>query len=149
MKSIFNPSDNQEIINRINMLNASSQAKWGKMSVAQMLSHCQVGLQGAMGEIEFKQGLIGFLFGKMAKKQLTRTDIPFKKNLPTDKKFLIVEEKEFETEKNKLIGLVKKIGEGTHLITTKPHPFFGKMTTQEWDVLQWKHLNHHLSQFGV
>ena len=31
----------------------------------------------------------------------------------------------------------------------KEHPFFGPLTSAEWDRLQWKHLDHHLRQFGA
>jgi len=33
--------------------------------------------------------------------------------------------------------------------TTHPHCFFGKMTPMEWATLAYKHMDHHLRQFGV
>ena len=38
---------------------------------------------------------------------------------------------------------------GPKVIANHKHPFFGEMTNEEWDLLQWKHLNHHLNQFSV
>ena len=150
MESLFNKEHNQKIIHRINSLTPSSSAQWGKMNPAQMFKHSQVGLQGAFGEIKFKRGLIALLFGKAAKKILTN-DQPFKKNLPTDKAFIIVgQQVNFEDEKKKLIELVQRFeAKGAAGITSDPHPFFGKLTTAEWDSLQWKHLDHHLRQFGA
>jgi hypothetical protein len=29
------------------------------------------------------------------------------------------------------------------------HPLFGKMGKTQWGRVVWKHLNHHLKQFGV
>jgi hypothetical protein len=29
------------------------------------------------------------------------------------------------------------------------HPMFGKMTADQWGRSMWKHLDHHLRQFGV
>ena len=74
----------------------------------------------------------------------------FTKNLPTVPEFRVTDEPNFEAEKTKLIALVKRLSEGGPKVLTKnPHPFFGYMTTEEWDTLQWKHLDHHLRQFGV
>lgn len=150
MKSLFNSSDNQEIIARLNTLTNVSQGLWGKMNVAQMLAHCQEPLLVAFGEKELKRGFIALLFGGFMKNQLTRGEKPFSKNLPTDKTFIVVDSREFEIEKRKLITLVNRFFvSGNQGITKKDHPFFGKMTPQEWDTIQWKHLDHHLRQFGV
>jgi len=147
MKSLYNTNDKQEIINRIMTLSPHTPNKWGKMNVAQVLEHCQTGLKGAYGEIKFKRGLIGFLFGGLAKKSLTADHTPFKQNLPTDKAFIVVGQKDFEAEREKLLVLLKQFS--PEKITKSPHPFFGKMTEKEWDIIQWKHLDHHLRQFGA
>ena len=34
-------------------------------------------------------------------------------------------------------------------LVSRPHPFFGKMTAEEWGMLGYKHLDHHLKQFDV
>ncbi len=69
MKSLFNPKDNKEYIDRINNLNPQSKAQWDKMNAAQMLAHTQVPFNVATGEARLKRGLLGILFGKMAKKK--------------------------------------------------------------------------------
>ncbi|MDF2436541.1 MAG: hypothetical protein K0Q95_917 [Bacteroidota bacterium] len=150
MESIFKQSDNQKLIDRINKLTNSSANQWGKMNVAQMLAHCQSPLNVAFGEHKIKRGLISILFGKMIKNKLMKDDKPFDRNLPTDKTFIVVDQREFDKEKNRLIELIKRFAEkGENGLTKDPHPFFGKLTGHEWDVLQWKHLDHHLRQFGV
>jgi hypothetical protein len=150
MKSLFNKGDNQEIINRISTLTAASQAQWGKMNVGQMLTHCQEPLRVAYGDLKLKRGLIALLFGAYVKKKLTKDEQPFGKNLPTDNAFIVVEPKGFEEEKKKLIGVVQKFEQvGPSGITKEKHPFFGSMTPNEWDIIQWKHLDHHLKQFGA
>ena len=149
MPSLFNPSDNQQMIDRINNLTPDTKALWGKMNVSQMITHNQRPLQVAFGKLKLKKGLIGFLFGGIAKKQLLK-DIPFKKNLPTAPGFVVKDERKFDEEKENLISLVERfVKDGPAGLTKEPHPFFGKLTTDEWDKLQWKHLEHHLSQFGV
>jgi hypothetical protein len=149
MQSLFNLDDNQAILNRIYLLQANNKAKWGKMNVSQMLAHCQVPPQIAFGEKKIKRSFLGILFGGMVKRSLMKPG-PFKQNLPTAPDFVMNGEKNFEEEKIKLAKLVKRFAEqGPDAIVNEPHPFFGKLTKQEWDILNWKHLDHHLRQFGV
>ena len=150
MKSIFKTSDNTEITNRIGRLAANSKPQWGKMAVDQMLVHAQRPLQVALGELKLKRTLVGILFGSMARKKLARGEETFSKNLPTDKNFVVADHRSVDEGKKNLVALVRKFAQvGPEGITKEPHPFFGKMTTQEWDTLMWKHLDHHLRQFGV
>jgi hypothetical protein len=146
MNSLFDVQYNTEIINRINKLTPDTKPLWGKMTVAQMMAHCIEGFRSAYGEIKLKRSFIGILFGGMAKKSVMG-DKPFKRDLPTDKNFIIRYERNFEEEKNKLTAYVKKFE--VRALTKDTHPFFGKMTTDEWDKLMVKHLDHHLRQFGV
>lgn len=150
MKTLFSEKENQEIIERINKLTPETKALWGKMNVEQMLAHNRMPLLAAYGmEKMSKRGLISFLFGKIAKKQIM-SEKPFGKNLPTDKKFIVVNPEKFEKEKQELIEnvlLFAKNGPGK--ITKEPHGFFGNLSPEEWGMLQHKHLDHHLSQFGV
>lgn len=150
MKSLFNKQDADEFIARINKLTASSPALWGKMNVAQMLNHCQKPLEIASGALKPKiNKIVKWLFGARAKKKLVGGE-PFQKNLPTFPEAKIVDQKVFEAEKEKLISLIRQFQEnGVKGLTKDPHPFFGDLTPAEWDILQTKHLDHHLSQFGV
>lgn len=150
MKNLFNPSDVSEIIKRIENLSPGSQKQWGKMNAAQMLAHCNISLETAM-DIHYVKPLIfiGRLIGSMLRSKAL-SEKPFGKNSPTDKSYIFTGEHQLEEEKSKLIGSVKKFLEGGAAKCTKhPHPFFGKFTPEEWAVFQWKHLDHHLRQFGV
>jgi hypothetical protein len=148
MESLYHPDGNRRIVERIMMLDSAHSPLWGKMSAAQMVAHSQLPLQVALGELKLKRGLIGLLFGAMAKRQMSGP-AAFKQNLPTAPQFVIRDQPEFIKERNKLIALVRAYAERKFTITGIVHPFFGKMTEQEWDILQWKHLDHHLRQFGV
>jgi len=148
MKSIFNRADNREIIHRIEKLTPTTQATWGKMTVAQMLAHCQQPLKVSLGDTKGKQSLIGKLFGGFAKKQLMG-EKPMKRNLTTDKTFAVRETRDFNEEKQKLIRLIERFEAGPAVLSKDPHPFFGKLTEEESDRIIWKHLDHHLQQFGV
>ncbi len=148
MNSIFDAAERAVLIDRINKLTPSTQPLWGKMNVSQMLAHCQAPLQVALGDLVIKRGLMGFLFGKIAKKKLVGSD-PFEPNMPTFKEAKITGEKDFAKEKQGLIKLINRFESGPDVLTDSPHGFFGPLTTSEWDTLQIKHLDHHLRQFGV
>ena len=148
MNSLTEASGTAEAIQRIETLRADTRPEWGKMTCAQMLAHCQKTFQLALGELEMKRGLIGKLLGGWAKKKFVTGEAPFGRNSPTDPKFRIQGERDFEGEKTGLVELVRRYGEqGT--LTQEPHPFFGPMSSKEWDRLLWKHMDHHLRQFGA
>ena len=149
MKSLFNERDSNEIINRISTLTSEIKPQWGKMSAAQMMAHVQMPLKVAVGEVKLKRGLIGILFGRIAKNKLAG-EVPFSRNLPTDKNFIIRNQPGFEEERQLLVSIVRRFQQlGPDGLSKEPHPFFGKLTVQEWDNLMWKHLDHHLRQFSV
>ena len=103
MQNIFIQTDNQEILERIQKLNNNSKGLWGKMSVSQMLEHCQKPLEVATGSLELKRTFIGFLFGKIAKK-IFLGDKPLSKNMPTVKDFIIKNDADFEIQKAILVS---------------------------------------------
>jgi hypothetical protein len=149
MESIFDPGSSATILQRIDKLRPDATAQWGKMNVSQMLAHCQPPMQVGLGEKQLKQSLVGKLFGRIAKKQML-TEIPFKKNLPTDASFVVKDARDFEKEKQLLKIFVQRFAEAdTTAMVQRRHSFFGKMTRDEWGVLTWKHLDHHLRQFGA
>lgn len=149
MESLFEKHANDAIIQRIQSLKEDSIPLWGKMNVAQMLSHCQAPLDVATGDLQLKSNFILQIIGKIYKKKIL-TAPGFKKNSPTAPDFLRNNPVDFEGAKSELIAKVLKFSTlGPKVIANHNHPFFGEMTNEEWDLLQWKHLNHHLKQFGV
>ena len=148
MKNLFNQTDSASIIERIEKLQPGAKPLWGKMNVPQMLTHCRVTFQVYFDELKLKRGLVGMLFGGFAKKKMLH-DGEFSKNLPTAREFVIADEREFEREKEQLINIVRRFTSNGDAHTIKQHPFFGKMNGGEWAILAYKHLDHHLRQFGV
>lgn len=149
MNNLFNQADVSVVLERIKKLTANSQRQWGKMNVAQMLAHCNVSLETAMGRNFIKRVFIGRIIAPFMRSRLLG-EKPFGKNSPTDKSYIFRDDHNFEEEKSKTIASVKKFFEGgASQCTTHPHPFFGKFTPGEWAIFQWKHLDHHLRQFGV
>ena len=150
MQSLFTEEGVLGIKARISQLGPDSPAQWGKMNVSQMLAHCQAPLNVGLGIHPLgKYNFIIRAIGRMVKKSLVKDEKPYKKNQPTDKSFIIADNKDFEAEKAKLWEAVDKFSQaGKQGRLGGNHPFFGSMTLDEWDRLQWKHLDHHLRQFG-
>lgn len=150
MKNIFDPQVTTELISRINQLKPESPALWGKMTVDQMLAHCCVAYEMAFTNKHPKPNpLMRFLLKAFVKKGVVN-EVPYKRNIRTAPVFIISERKNFEEEKDRLI---KYLG---HTVTLGKDHFegkeslsFGPMTAEEWNNLFYKHLNHHLTQFGV
>jgi hypothetical protein len=149
MNNLYNEADVIGIKTRIEKLNPSACRKWGKMDVGQMLAHLNVSLETAMGLNFPKRILIGRLVGKWLKK-MALDENQMKKNTPTDKNYIFTDKKEFDKEQPKSIELISTFYKnGPSKCTTHAHPFLGKMTPEEWAILEWKHFDHHLRQFGV
>ncbi|WP_443938363.1 DUF1569 domain-containing protein [Pedobacter sp. MW01-1-1] len=150
MKNIFLVETSNEVIGRINQLNTTSTALWGKMNVAQMLAHCNVTYEMVYTDKHPKPGaFMGFLIKLLAKSTVVG-DKPFKKNIRTAPAFLIVNERKFEDEKARLIEFIKQtqlIGE--RAFDGKESHSFGRLSADEWNNMFYKHLDHHLTQFGV
>jgi hypothetical protein len=149
MSSIYNKTDNEAIISRINKLTPESRAEWGKMTVDQMLSHCQAPMDFAFGKTPMKANFLMRLLGKMIKGKMLKSR-EFKKNSPTAPAFIRTGKYDFEDTKNGLIERINHFSDlGHNAIKTTNHPFFGEMTYDEWSQLHTMHLDHHLRQFGV
>lgn len=149
MKNIFNDADKNEILQRVEKLTPQTQPLWGKMNVAQMLAHCANAAKLPTADIKTKR--VSFplnILGKIFKPKILG-DMPMGKNSPTAKEIKVVDERDFQTEKANFINALKKLAEGEHSVKEDMHPFFGKMTPKEWGRINYKHADHHLSQFGV
>jgi Protein of unknown function (DUF1569) len=150
MKSLFESETNQDILNRIEKLNENSQPNWGKMNVGQMLKHCQLPIEIALGkrEMKTKVGLLKKMIFKFFKPMMYN-DKPWKRNVGTAKEFVIIEAQVFETEKNNIVNLINEFSENKDKTDWPKHPIFGYFTTEQRGKMQYKHLEHHLTQFGV
>ncbi|OCX50454.1 hypothetical protein BEL04_21985 [Mucilaginibacter sp. PPCGB 2223] len=150
MESVFNHDDVSKLIARINKLNPSTQPLWGKMSVGQMLAHCNVTYELVYTDKHPKpNAFMKFILKTLVKKTVTDPK-PYKHNLQTAPYFLIREDKDFEAEKARLIGHLNQTLElGESYFDGKESHSFGKLTVAEWNTMFWKHLDHHLSQFGA
>jgi len=148
MKNILNEADYSEIKNRIQQLSNTNTRLWGNLELQEMLIHCTTQLQLALGEISYKQQGPSFMRSKLGKWLLFST-IPWPKGAETpnemNPEIASFSVTEIENEKIVLLNYLQNVRQQTQL---KSHPFFGELTREEWSRIIYKHLDHHLKQFG-
>ena len=150
MKNIFNTSDCQEFIARINQLRAETKPQWGKMNASQMLAHCNVSYELVYDTKYPKPGAFKKFILKALVKKYVVNEAPYKHSSQTAPEFIITDKREFDAEKTRLINYINKTRElGESYFDGKESHSFGALSKQEWNNMFSKHLNHHLSQFGV
>lgn len=153
MKNLFDSALVEDTKRRILQLHPDSERLWGEMSVAQMVSHCTSGIEMAMGKIHpkrapFPASLVGVLIRPLA----LGDDKPFRRNSPSSPELFPSEPEscDLEHERAELIAAIDRFAAGgPACCSQQPHPFFGQLTPEQWAVLMYKHLDHHLRQFGV
>jgi hypothetical protein len=150
MKNLFEPQTTEEVKARVAQLTPDSQRQWGKMTVAQTVEHCCRGMEMATGERPLPRVFIGRILGPIIKPLALGNNAPMRKNSPTAPALIVQNEPEFTTQRERLLGLIDRfVDVGPQGCTTHPHAFFGKLKPGEWAELMYKHLDHHLRQFGV
>lgn len=150
IKSVFNQNDVTEVIERINKLNSESQRQWGKMSIDQMLAHLNVTYEMVYTDKHPKPNPFMRLIIKLVAKNAVVGEKPYKKDAQTAPQFIIADKRDFELEKKRLIDFIVKTQElGAEHFDGKESLSFGVLNITEWNSLFYKHLDHHLNQFGV
>ena len=150
MGSILNENDRSAIVNRVQSLSASSTGRWGSMDVTRMLRHLRLSAQMATGDLEVpskdKRALQMFPL-----KHLLLYVLPFPKGAPTAPKLKpdVAEALSLEEERKALLELLERIAAGPRDGAGPAHPLFGPLTRREWGVATYKHMDHHLRQFGA
>ena len=150
LPDIFSKDVSEQIIARIEALSPLTQPKWGKMDVAQMLAHCNVTYEMVYTD---KHPKPGFLMGMILKAFVKNTVVgekAYAHNSSTAPAFKITDERVFETEKKRLIDHIRQTQAlGRAHFEGKASHSFGNLNSDEWNNMFYKHLNHHLGQFGV
>jgi hypothetical protein len=150
MKNLFDATVANQVKTRLGKLEPQSERHWGKMTAAQMLAHCSLSMQWAVGELMPEKGALPVrLMGRLIKPMVFRNEDPLRRNSPTAPSLIVVDQRDLDKERDRLSRVIDKFAAGGPAgCTMNPHSFFGKMTPDEWAILMYKHLDHHLRQFG-
>jgi hypothetical protein len=148
--NIFKLETTEKLIARINKLSANSQGLWGKMTVAQMLAHCFITYEMTFENIHPKPNFIARWLLKTFVKKAVVNEVPYPKNTRTAPVFVIKDDRDFDKEKARLISYLNKtVAMGEAAFDQRESHSFGQLTITEWNNMFQKHLDHHLTQFGI
>ncbi|MFQ5525566.1 MAG: DUF1569 domain-containing protein [Thermoanaerobaculia bacterium] len=146
MKSLNNERDRREIRERIESLEPSCKPLWGRMNATEMLAHCSAQLRMSWGEIECKPKQSPL--GRLPLKQALVYFAPWPKGAPTAPELIRADAENWVVETAKLFDLIERFPAEIEF-TSVPHPIFGTLSKRAWGRLGYRHLDHHLRQFGV
>lgn len=150
MDTLFAAAVRDRIVARVESLRPDSPRGWGKMSVAQAMAHCSLGLEAATGDAVLKSNFMARLIGPLFKGWIVG-EKPFSRDSPTHPSLVLDKAPcDFGKEKARLLAAVRKFHDAGPASAAKyRHAFVQKLTGDEWGRVQWKHLDHHLRQFGA
>lgn len=150
MRNLFDAVTADEVKERIGRLEPNSRRQWGKMNAAQAMAHCATTMEWAVGDRKEPRMFVGRLLGPLVKAKVLKDEAPMRRNAPTDKSLVVADERDLAKERQRLCALIDRFcAGGPTACTTHPHTFFGSLTPDEWARLMYKHLDHHLRQFGA
>ena len=150
MKTLWQAECVQELKERMSKLRPDTPRLWGKMSPAQAMAHCTIGMELACGDRRPPRMFIGRLIGRALKSKAFQESEPMRRNSPTIPGFQVSDSRDLADECAKLSRMMDRFAAAGHEgCTTHPHSFFGSLTPDEWSMWMYKHIDHHLQQFGV
>jgi hypothetical protein len=151
IENLFDSAGKERIVARIQALTPDAQPLWGKMTVAQMLAHLNVAYEIVHEPGKHaRPGAVDRFFAKLFAKAMVVGDKPYGRNGPTAPSFIIKDARDFGREKARLLTYIDKTyKQGTKHYEGLENMTFGVLTAKQWNTLFSKHLDHHLSQFGV
>jgi hypothetical protein len=147
MKSIFDAQVRDDLLSRMHGVTADTRPGWGKMNAEQMLAHLVEAMRMAVGELKPKPKNLLIRYPPL--RQLAIYVLPWPKGSPTAPELLPADRRLVDDSKRELVRLVNAVGERATATEWPEHPAFGKMSRRAWGVLGWRHIDHHLRQFGV
>jgi hypothetical protein len=147
--TLANDDDRGRILRRVAALRPDSGAVWGRMDAGRMLGHLSSCLSMALGDLPVKPGP-RTPFRYFPLKHLVLYVLPLPKNVRTAPELVVHGASEdFEAERARVRELVGRFATTPQAGRGAEHPLFGVLTWPEWGVLQYRHADHHLRQFGV
>ncbi len=146
MLSLRDDATRTAIVQRVQRLTPGATAKWGRFDAPNMLCHLSDVLAVSVGDIK-AQSVNRKVFQHFPLKDLIIYVLPFPKNVSTAREFLRSTPAAFDDDRQRVINLIDRLATAPEGYGPE-HPLFGRLTNEEWNVLQRKHIDHHLKQFG-
>lgn len=155
MKTLARARDREAILARLNVLRPDARPRWGRMSAHQMICHLADSVRMLRGDTRVTPTLR--LRPRVVVKWIALyLPVPWPGGLPTSPE--IDQERggtrptTFDTDLHQLQTLVSVIAETTETAAQParpPHPVFGRLSNADWLRWAYRHMDHHLRQFGL
>ena len=146
MPSLRDESTRNALIHRLQQLTPSTAPRWGKFDAPHMLCHLNDALAVSLGELPTTT-MNKKAFQRFPLKHLVLYVFPFPRNVQAPPDMLTSVPQEFDADRQRLLERIGRIA-ATPNAPGPEHPIFGPLSNDEWNSLQWKHIDHHLKQFG-
>ena len=147
MKTIFDAKLRDGLLARVNHVTADARPLWGKMNAEQMLAHLVEAMRMALGELQTRRKNVPVRYWPL--RELAIYVLPWPKGAPTATELLPTDRRSVEDSKRELVRLLNAVGGRASATAWPEHPAFGKLSARAWGVLGWRHVDHHLRQFGL
>ncbi len=148
-RSLRDPAGRRTILDRLARLTPSNPRLWGRMEPAQLLPHLATGLGFALGEQKMEGTPPGPLRAAIFR-YLAIHLLPWPKGkIQAPRGAFNTPSLGWERDREIVAELIERFAIAPPQKLGAVHPMFGRMEPHDWDVLQYRHLDHHLRQFGV
>ncbi len=146
MPSLRDETARKQVIQRLERLTPATRPQWGRFDAPRMICHLVDSLAMSLGELPSRSANRK-VFQHFPLKHLVLYVVPFPKSFPAAPELLSTAPRDFGADRQRLLGLIDRLAV-TPKANGPEHPLFGPLTNEEWNALQWKHIAHHLKQFG-
>ena len=147
MRTMWDGDAQRELCDRVARLAPDRKAAWGRMSAPQMVCHLSESLKMALGELKVAPKNVPFRYPPL--KQILVYIAPFPKNVPTAPELLVRLPSDWNADVADLRSLVERFAARRGAGQWPDHPAFGRLSERAWGVLVYRHMDHHLRQFGA
>ncbi len=147
MKTLWDNGTRKELKERLGRLQYDAPAQWGKMNAPIMVAHLCYSFKMAMGELEVKSKKLPLRYSPL--KEFVIYLLPFPKGAPTAPELLPEDTGDWAEGLADLRSRLEALAARDPKGKWPEHPAFGKLSHKQWGVLGYRHVDHHLKQFGV
>ena len=152
VRNLGRPSDARELIDRVWRLRENTPPVWGRMTAGQMVCHLTDAFRLVYGE-KHVNGKETWLSRTLIRWVAIHTNVAWRKNFPTtpemDQNRGGTRPRAFAQDRDELVTSIERFASLPAAYGFPRHPYFGAMTHQEWMIWAYRHIDHHLRQFGV
>ena len=147
MKSTFQSHARHELLERLERLSPEQRPLWGRMTAPQMVSHLLASMRMALGDLAVASKRLPLRYPPI--KQLVIYWLPFPKGAPTAPELVTRVPEEWSADVAALGDAIARLAGRDPGGRWPDHPAFGVMSGRAWGVLTYRHVDHHLRQFGA